>query len=135
MLQRDNAADTDTVLQKKVKELEREVTKPMSAEELQNMILKIKKDEVGYEFPIDKYYRLMMISEGRFSSREDQMEYILKCFVKVKRGNYEGKSEEGEDEKQPKRSGRKKRKKARNRSNQKEEAGRNDRRRWKRQRM
>lgn len=98
MSQRGNAADVIAELQKKVERLEREVAIPMPVDELQKIIVgvKLKEDEMGYELPNDKYYKLMMMSGGDFSSRKEQMEHIVKCCVNVKRkgGKYGERSEE-----------------------------------------
>jgi cell division protein FtsB len=108
--QREKAANDMTELQAKVKRLEAEnqelrgeyhdlKDRPMSVDELQNIIVALKlgetkgdfkEGEMGYKLPNDKYYKLMMMSQGGFSSGKEQMEHMLMCSASVNRtgGNY-----------------------------------------------
>ena len=111
MPQIENTADTIAELKEKVKQLERKLaissTKPMPEDELQNIIVALKlgetkrdfkEGEMGYKFPNDTYLRLMMMSQGDFSSGKEQMEHMLMCSVSMNRsgGNYGERSDKDE---------------------------------------
>mmetsp|Transcript_24542 Transcript_24542/g.38537 ORF Transcript_24542/g.38537 Transcript_24542/m.38537 type:complete len:404 (+) Transcript_24542:229-1440(+) len=81
---------------------------------LQKMLLELKKnekkDEMGYEFPNDKFYRVMDVSTQDYKSVWELVMYLSFCFVTVNRGTgYKerssegGRSEEGEEEASKKR--------------------------------
>lgn len=93
---RDNRIRELTEENRKLREQlkQKEVGTGMSPEDLQSSLLGLRENEMGYgyEFPRDKFYRLMYVLTQNYNSVWELVEKILLCFVTVNRkcGNYGG---------------------------------------------